>query len=96
MNDDVFGGVCILTFGDFLQLPPVKQSPVFSDRKPGSYGALALHLWKDFFKLNELTVIVRQVQDPQFAALLSRLRIGDHTTEDVAAIKAMEHTDTQN
>ena len=95
-NNDAFGGICILTVGDFLQLPPVKQDPVFSDRKPGSYGALALHLWKDFFKLHELTVIVRQVEDPQFAELLSRIRTGDHTTEDVVFIKSLEHTSTDN
>jgi hypothetical protein len=97
MNDhDVFGGVSILAVGDFLQLPPVKQNTIFSDPKQDSYLTFAPHLWKYYFKLHELTEILRQVDDPVFAALVSRVRIGAHTPEDIIALKALENTDTTN
>ena len=36
------------------------------------------------------------MDDPVFAALVSRVRIGAHTSEDIIALKALENTDTTN
>ena len=91
-----FGGVSILTVGDFMQLPPVKQKSIFKECETRSYAVLGMHLWKDFFKLHSLTTIVRQVEDKQLAELLSRVRVGKQTEEDIAFLSSMEHTDTQN
>ena len=91
-----FGGLSILTVGDFLQLPPVKQKSIFKEYEARSYAALGMHLWKDFFKLHSLTTIVRQVEDTQLAELLSRVRVGKQTKDDIAFLSSMEHTNTQN
>ena len=91
-----FGGLSILTVGDFMQLPPVKQKSIFKEYDTRSYAVLGMHLWKDFFKLHSLTTIVRQVEDKRLAELLSRVRVGKQTEEDITFLSSMEHTDTQN
>ena len=85
-----YGGVSIIAIGDLFQLPPVKMLVIY-------------HLIKNRindpwlkFKLHELTEIVRQSGDPEFAALLLRLREGKHTPDDIAEIKMLEDTDTTN
>ena len=40
--------------------------------------------------------IVRQNGDPQFAALLNRMREDNHTSEDIGFIKSLSETDTKN
>ena len=45
------------------------------------------------FKLHELTEVVRQSSDPEFAALLLRLREGKHTADDITEIRKLEETD---
>ena len=85
-SEEPFGGVSILAVGDLLQLPPVAQKPVFappSDELAALYGSL----WKNHFKMVELTEIQRQKNDLQFAELLNRLRIGGHTREDIDTLK---------
>ena len=81
-----FGGVSVLLIGDFFQLPPVKQSTIFA--KPTLTDA-----WYKF-RLHELTEIVRQSGDPEFAELLNRLRKGNQTKEDVQFIETLSETDT--
>ena len=54
----------------------------------------APHIWKDHFFLHELTQIVRQIGDPVFAEVMSRVRTGDHTNDDISILKALENTDT--
>ena len=83
-----FGGVSIIAIGDLFQLPPVKMYFIYS----------MIHKrindpWLKF-KLHELSEIVRQSGDPQFAALLLRLREGKHTLDDVSEIKKLVNTDT--
>ena len=46
------------------------------------------------FNLHELTEIVRQSGDPEFAALLLRLREGKHTEDDITEIRKLEETVT--
>ncbi|XP_066914113.1 ATP-dependent DNA helicase pif1-like [Clytia hemisphaerica] len=85
-NTESFGGISILLIGDFFQLPPIKQDSIY-EPKPFDYT------WEEF-KLYELDEIVRQSGDPEFAALLNRLREGNHTVADIEKIKLLEHTDT--
>lgn len=88
INNEDFGGVSILIIGDFFQLPPVKMSPIFAN--PTLTDAWYL------FRLHELTEIVRQNGDPQFAALLNRMREGNHTPEDIKFVESLSKTDTSN
>ena len=77
-----FGDVSILAVGDLYQLPPVLQSPVFSSL----HGSGSL--WKDEFKMLELTEIMRQRGDTVFAELLCRLRVNRCTDEDLDLLKS--------
>ena len=81
-----FGGVSLLLIGDFFQLVPVGQDSIY-EPKPFNFA------WEEFI-LYELDEIVRQSGDSEFAALLNRLREGNHTSADIDKIKSFEHTDT--
>ena len=83
-----FGGVSIIAIGDLFQLPPVKMFPIYH-----MINKRINDPWLKF-KLHELTEIVRQSGDPEFAQLLLRLREGKHTTDDIAFIRKLEDTDT--
>jgi len=87
-NERPLGGIAVLGVGDLLQLNPVGEKPVYKECKSG-YGALATSVW-DLFKLYELTDIVRQKDDPAFAELLSRVRVGQHKKDDVNKLKELE------
>lgn len=71
-----------------MQLNLVGEKPVYKECKFG-YAALASSVW-ELFKLFELTEIVRQKEDPMFAQLLSRVRVGQQTKQDVDQVKALE------
>jgi hypothetical protein len=92
-NDSDFGGISVIACGDFLQLPPVYGQPVFAEPAGPSYSTLAGSLWKRLFKLHELTEIVRQASDPEFAGILSRIREGKQTQDDMDEIMALHGTD---
>ena len=83
-----FGGVSIIAIGDLFQLPPVQMWSVYHmiDKRINDP-------WLKF-KLHELNEIVRQSGDPEFAALLLRIREDNHTAEDITEIKTLENTDT--
>ena len=85
-----YGGISIITIGDPFQLPPVKMLLIYSM----IYKRINDPWLK--FKLHELTEIVRQRCDPEFAELLLRLREGKHTVDDLKEIKSLEDTDTTN
>ena len=73
-SSDDWGDVSILAVGDFYQLPPICQSPVYGHpkviRKPGDMAPL---LWDDFV-LHELTDVMR-TKDPAFANMLNSVRM---------------------
>ena len=75
-----YGGFNIIAVGDFYQLPPVLNPPVYSPhlkRKAGS------HLWFDHFRFIELKQVERQKGDQQFIDALSRIRLGSPIDEDL-------------
>ena len=81
-STEAYGGVSILAVGDFFQLPPVgcgNYSKFVFNNVENSYEVFVQHIWKDKFKLHELTEIVRQQAEPEFAEVLSRVRTGAHT-----------------
>ena len=51
------------------------------------YGILAPNIWKELFKMFELTEIMRQRESNEFAALLNRPREGKHTQEGILKLK---------
>lgn len=48
---------------------------------------VATNLWEQYFQMHKLTVVMRQKDDLQFAALLNRLREGQHTSSDIRELK---------
>ena len=77
-----FGGVNIIAIGDMYQLQPVKANYVFMDLQH-NYGPLATNLWCEYITMYELDEIMWQKDDRQFAELLNRFRIGQHTSADL-------------
>ena len=90
-----FANISILAVGDLLQLNPVGDQAVFKPPSSG-YEALAGSLWAQLFQLYELTEIVRQKTDPEFAEILSRVRIGQTTDADIDALKQLQNTSTDH
>ena len=81
-----FGGVSIISVGDLFQLKPVFDKWIFENSQTG-YSSLGSNIWMDYFTLFELTEIMRQKDDKQFAELLNRLREGSQTQNDIAVLK---------
>ncbi|VDI33111.1 Hypothetical predicted protein [Mytilus galloprovincialis] len=85
-SKEPFGGVSIIAVGDLFQLKPVMDSYIFQPPKSG-YMPLAINLWEDLFCMTELTIIMRQRENKEFAELLNRLREGNHTSNDIELLK---------
>ena len=86
-NKKEFGGRSVITFGDFQQLRPVRDSYVFGKSKKSVDRVFGNNLW-DMFKMFELTEIMRQRDDLVFAQLLGRLAKGTLTDSDKALIRS--------
>ena len=90
-NNQPFGGISIVCFADFLQLPPVKGNQPFepvtlreTKQRLGSISSIPL--WQTF-KYEELTINVRQHGDKTYANLLSHVRLGHITDEEYQLLK---------
>ena len=71
------GGLHVVFAGDLYQLPP-----------PGGLPAFASQLWL-LFQLCELEGNQRAAEDPKWAAILARIRVGTWTEEDVQELRGM-------
>jgi len=80
-----FGGLSIIAVGDFYQLPPVRDRFVFQNGK--SYTQGSTHLWRELFKMIELTANMRQRNDQCYSDILNRIRTGNQTNEDIAKLR---------
>ncbi|CAE7243226.1 pfh1 [Symbiodinium sp. KB8] len=72
-----FGGVHIVFAGDLYQLPP-----------PGGHPLFKSQLWL-LFRLCELRGNQRAAKDPEWAALLARVRVGKCTEKDIKELRDM-------
>ena len=84
-----FGGVSIIAVGDLYQLKPVSGDWIFNDLTRDA-TSLASNLWKEHFHIFELTEIMRQKDDMEFAELLNRLRQNSLTDEDWVKLRKCE------
>ncbi len=89
---ELFGGVCILNFGDLFQLKPVQAKQVFL--KPNSPSYLMQYLtepiWPQFTVIN-LETNHRQGKDKEWADTLNRIRkvqAGKMTEEDKITLRS--------
>ena len=85
-TSEPFGGISMITVGDLFQLKPVFDKWIFENCQ-SCYSEFASNVWTDYFTLFELTEIMRQKDDKQFAQLLNRLREGNHSEDDIAILK---------
>ena len=68
-----FAGITIITVGDFLQLPPVKEKPVYLE-----YKSDFTQLW-ELFKIADLTEVMQQPGDAEFIDLLNHIHVAEQT-----------------
>lgn len=89
-EDVPFGNKNIVLFGDFNQLPPVGDKFIFLTNDEEPYSKIIGNcIWSSFMGF-ELTEIMRQKDDAQFAMALNRLAVGQLTTNDVAMFQTRE------
>ena len=83
--DKLFAGLLVIAIGDFYQLPPIRQSSVFT---PFKHDLLNFcHPWKRF-EYFELTETMRQQGDDQFISLLNNIRVAKCTSDNLALLKS--------
>lgn len=85
-SDQVLGGCSVLLFGDFGQLPPVMDLPLYTTSTSSALSDIGASAYQSFSHAVVLDQIMRQAgQDPSqvfFRELLLRLRDGNVTEQD--------------
>jgi PIF1-like helicase len=77
----IFGDVNLIFFGDFLQFPAVSRLDLYMDRPESKY-ALGHDLWRSLNAVVILRQQMRQAEDPEYAAMLQRIRYGVASEDD--------------
>jgi len=91
-NDNPFGGIQLVLLGDFFQLTPIIDKP----RKDKKVFCFESDIWGECVPtIINLTKIFRQT-DMEFQSLLNRLRVGNHTVNDVYKIKSRVQFESEN
>lgn len=85
-NDKSFGGLQIVVFGDFLQLPPVFKGDTANDKICWDCTCWA----EAGIKTLLMTCNFRQAQDEEFAKILNRLRHNQLYGKDIDRIRSRE------
>jgi len=72
-SKELFGGISVLVVGDFNQLQPIMENPVYCNSSDNCYkGLVTSSIWSSF-KLFEFTEIMRQKDDIEFAEILNKI-----------------------
>ncbi len=95
-NNDDFGGISVLLFGDLMQLQPVRANWIFEAPKDPKFSRshAIRSLWSLFVPV-ELKENHRQGNDAHYAQLLNRVRFGKHTEQDIATLKSRLNIEPQ-
>lgn len=89
-NDEPFGGVRLIMFGDLNQLPPVitsNESELFYEYYDSPYFFSSYSIRKSGFEVVEFNKVFRQ-SDPVFVDLLNNIRLGHMTDDDVKLLNS--------
>ena len=84
-DDNPFAGISIIACGDFYQLPPIQQRPVFAEYSDQMLNIA--HCWR-YFKIAELTEVMRQKGDQTFIDVLNNIRQGKITDKDIKLLES--------
>jgi len=84
LPDMPFGGLTVLFSGDFLQLAP-----------PFGIFAFVSNVWRDVFGCRAVVLDThwRHIQDRRLLDLLLRMRVGNHTREDMELLASRRSAD---
>lgn len=83
-RDEPFGGMQIIKFGDFYQLPPVERLVENSSNQIRSF-CFESQVWSQL-GLSENVIVLKQVQrqeNVEFVTLLNKIRVGDIGSTDI-------------
>jgi hypothetical protein len=89
---ECFGGMDVIDFGDFHQFPPVGNATaaLYCDR-PGTDDSHALKGRSVFLEYDKVVILREQmrVTDSVWTGILSRLRIGECSEEDIKEVQRL-------
>ena len=89
MSIELFGGRSVVLVGDIMQLGPVRAPPIYS--KPKGLDCETLFLSDEFNLWNNCESVLLETNFRQgegaFTELLNRIRVGEHTDEDIATLE---------
>lgn len=108
-NPDPFGGVSLIFAGDFCQLPPVKNTRLFSPIEDNNLVSDSQNKWAQmklmgrsaWLATDTIIVLHQQMrqqgqQNIRFRQLLDRLRFGACNQDDINLLKTRLMSQTQN
>ena len=100
LNDELFGGLSIILFGDPGQLPPVGDKPFYHSNPSSSLGHQGYLAYQMFTLVFKLSINQRvqgvNIAQTQFQNLLMRLRTGESTEADWHLLLTRQPSALQN
>jgi ATP-dependent DNA helicase PIF1 len=88
-TNKLFGGVALFFFGDIMQLKPVLGRYIWSQPRNNEFlHAFLVQSHWELFSVISLVENHRQHGDAEYANTLNRIRVGEHTEQDLTTLQA--------